>query len=210
MNSLSIVSLAVTLVLFLAAIFLGVQNRAETVRNRERIEALQKQMDTQAPSAGPSVEAELIAARAAEAEKTNAQVAAEAVIEGKDREIEALKAQLEAQAAEAATLNDKVDEIQGVATQPLTEMQRKIGSMPAIAKVLEVVKEGGFVILNAGRNRRLETGAEFYIRRGHYIIGKLTIGSTVEEAQCVADVDPASVPAGYHVEAGDDVIQFWQ
>lgn len=88
-----------------------------------------------------------------------------------------------------------------------TPLQVKIKSLPAIAKVKSFNADYGFVELDAGKNRNLETGMSFDIRRDAMIVGKVRIGDTVEDALCIADVDPKSVPVGVVLQAGDEIIQ---
>lgn len=86
-------------------------------------------------------------------------------------------------------------------------LQVKIKSLPSIAKVKSFNADYGFVELDAGKNKNLETGMHFDIRRGAMIVGKVTIGDTIEDGSSIADVDPKSVPIGVVLQAGDEIIQ---
>ncbi|MCB1212315.1 MAG: hypothetical protein KDK97_23535, partial [Verrucomicrobiales bacterium] len=89
---------------------------------------------------------------------------------------------------------------------PLTPLQNKILNMPAIAKVKNFVKDQSFVVLDAGSNKNIASGALFEIRRGNSIVGRVKISDAVEAEECIADVDPKSIPAGVEIVPGDDVI----
>jgi hypothetical protein len=197
MNSLPVISLVTTLVLGGTAIFLAVQNRVDAVRRQAQVDALERQvMATQQapPASGVSaLERDLLADAAA----------------AKDAEIEALKATLAAQAAEGATLDAQIQKIHDQEAAALTPQQQKIAGYPAIAKVTEYVAEFGFVALDAGSNRQIAPGQDYHIRRDKYLIGKIRIGDSVEEARAIADVEPGSVPEGFTIQPGDEVIQYF-
>lgn len=93
------------------------------------------------------------------------------------------------------------------APPPLTPLQKKVLSMPSIAKVKEYQKDAGFVVISAGSNQRVSKGAKFDLRRDHAVVGRITVGESIDATEAVADLDPASVPAGVTVEVGDEVIQ---
>jgi uncharacterized RDD family membrane protein YckC len=81
---------------------------------------------------------------------------------------------------------------------------------PTIAIVKEIHKDSGdssFVIISAGHNRRIIPRTRFDIRRGGQVVGRITIGDTIEETEAIGDIDPQSVPAGVTIEAGDEVIK---
>ena len=90
---------------------------------------------------------------------------------------------------------------------PLTALQKQIIAMPTIAKVKQYEKDAGFVIISAGKSQRVAKGTQFDLRRENAVVGRITIGDTIEEDESVGDLDPRSVPAGVVVEAGDEVIQ---
>ncbi len=192
MNALSVISLVATVVLFGAAIFLGVQNRADSVKMRERVEALEAQLDgtgvaQQAPAPAPSVESALLAQR--------------------EQELADLKNELAIQSQENEALDAQFEKIQSQKEQPFTAVQRKIQAAPAIAEVVEFVPDLGFMELNAGSNRQLEPGQEYAIRRDHYVIGRVVIGQSVDVESCIADLLPGSIPPGFTIQPGDQVVQ---
>ena len=89
---------------------------------------------------------------------------------------------------------------------PMTPRQRQVVGMPPIAKVLQFNKDNGFVVIDAGTNKKLERGNSFALRRDKFIIARIKIGD-VDQQEAIGDVDSQSVPAGVTIEAGDDVIQ---
>lgn len=204
MNSLSIISLVATIVLFGAAIFLGVQNRTEAVRNRLQIEQIQKQIDAgTAPvaKATTDIEARLLQQAAREQQ-------ASVELQRKEQEIAALKSQLEAESVERQQLDAQFNRIQEDKNRPLSAEQQKIAQAAAIARVTQFVPDLGFVALDAGLDRQLSAGDEFHIRRGNYLIGKVIVSDTIEANSCIADVDPSSIPQGYTIQPGDEVVQY--
>ena len=86
-------------------------------------------------------------------------------------------------------------------------MQKQIMAMPTIAKVKQFEKDAGFVIISAGKSQRISTGSMFDLRRENAVVGRITIGDTIEAEEAVGDLDPKSVPAGVVVQVGDEVIQ---
>lgn len=93
------------------------------------------------------------------------------------------------------------------APPPLTLLQKRVLSMPAIGKVKEYQKDAGFVVISAGSQQRVAKGTKFDLRRDNAVVGRITVTDTIEATESVADLDPASVPAGVTVEVGDEVIQ---
>ena len=89
----------------------------------------------------------------------------------------------------------------------LTELQKRIAALPIIARVKSYEPNAGFVVISAGSAQRVSAGSKFDLRRENAVVGRITVGETIEESEAVADLDPASVPAGVTVEAGDEVIQ---
>ncbi len=89
---------------------------------------------------------------------------------------------------------------------PLSQRQRMVMSVPAIAKVKESHNEHGFVVITAGSNQKLEKGMTFAVRRGPGIIGRIKI-DVVEDADAVGNIENGSTPAGVAIESGDEVIQ---
>lgn len=92
------------------------------------------------------------------------------------------------------------------AAKTYNPLQLKIKSLPAVAKVKSFNPDYSFVELDAGKNKSLEKGMSFDLRRDAMIVGKVIIGETVEDALSIADVDPKSVPAGVVIQPGDEII----
>lgn len=99
----------------------------------------------------------------------------------------------------------QVDANLGVANN-YNALQVKIKNLPVVARIKNYDEKLGFVELDAGKNRQLETGMVFDIRRDAVIVGKVKIGETVEEAASIADVDPKSVPLGVVLKKGDEIV----
>ncbi|WP_139373388.1 hypothetical protein [Prosthecobacter debontii] len=97
-------------------------------------------------------------------------------------------------------------ESQGISTNTLTPMQKQVLAIPAVAKVKTVVKEQGFVVLDAGSKAGLTKGQQLEVRRDSAILGKITVTDSIEETEAVADLDFASIPTGVSIEPGDEVI----
>ena len=89
---------------------------------------------------------------------------------------------------------------------PLTPRQRQVLAMPAIARVKEYHKDNGFILVYAGKNKKLENGMTFALRRQNAIIGRIKIGES-EDKESIGDVVPRSVPPGVTIEVGDELIQ---
>ena len=109
---------------------------------------------------------------------------------------------------ERALLNDAVKKINGeLQPKNYNPLQVKIKGLPSIAKVKSFNADYGFVELDAGKNKNLETGMAFAIRRDAMIVGRVKIGDTIEDGSSIADVDPKSVPIGVVLQPGDEIIQ---
>lgn len=98
-------------------------------------------------------------------------------------------------------------EAKGVNTNTLTPVQKLVLAAPAVAKVKTIVKDQGFVILDAGSKKGITKGQLLEVRRENGILGRLKVSDTIEENEAVADLDISSVPPGVSIEPGDDVIQ---
>ncbi|WP_395744887.1 hypothetical protein [Prosthecobacter sp.] len=92
------------------------------------------------------------------------------------------------------------------AAAPLTELQKQIIGMPAIAKVIESHNDQGFAVIDAGKNKGLTPGTKFDVRRGNGLVGRVTVGETIEAAEAVVDIDTTVVLPGVRIEAGDELI----
>lgn len=97
-------------------------------------------------------------------------------------------------------------ESQGISTNTLTPIQKQVLSAPSVAKIKNVVKEQGFVILDMGSKAGLSKGQQFEVRRGNSILGKVTLTDSIEENEAVADLDFTSIPTGVNIEPGDEII----
>jgi hypothetical protein len=92
------------------------------------------------------------------------------------------------------------------AAAPLTDLQKQILGSPAIAKVVEAHIDQGFAVINAGKDKQLAPGTKFDVRRGNGIVGRVSVGDTIEAAEAVVDVDTSILIPGVRIEAGDELI----
>lgn len=97
-------------------------------------------------------------------------------------------------------------EAKGISTNTLTPVQKQVLAAQPIARVKTVVKEQGFVVLDSGSKAGITKGQKFEIRRANAVLAKVTVTDAIEENECVADLDFASIPAGVSVEPGDEII----
>ncbi|MCA1964788.1 MAG: hypothetical protein LDL31_12665 [Prosthecobacter sp.] len=98
-------------------------------------------------------------------------------------------------------------EAKGINTNTLTPAQKQVKAAPAVAKIKTIVKDQGFVVLDAGSKQGLSKGQELLVRRENGVLGRLKVADTIEENEAVADLDLSSIPPGVTIEPGDDVIQ---
>lgn len=199
-DKLPIISLVVTAVLGGTAILLSLQNRGDAVKRQGRLDLIEERLaQHEGQMKESAIETQLMAAAVEEKDS---------VIATQDAEIEMLKEAIAVQAEEAKTLDSEIQKIAGASDVPMTPVQRKIAALPAIAKVNQYVQDLGFVALNAGTNVQLSEGQSYRIRRDNYMVAKITIG-TVEETNAIADVVPGSIPEGFTILPGDEVIQYF-
>lgn len=97
-------------------------------------------------------------------------------------------------------------ESQGIATNTLTPLQKQVLAAPVVAKVKTVVKEQGFVVLDAGSKRQISAGQAYEIRRNSAVLARIKVTDAVEAEEAVADLDFTSIPAGVTIEPGDEII----
>ncbi|MES2738682.1 MAG: hypothetical protein V4672_20365 [Verrucomicrobiota bacterium] len=97
-------------------------------------------------------------------------------------------------------------EAKGISTNTLTSLQKQVIASPAVARVKTVVKDQGFVVLDAGTKQSLAKGQKYEIRRGNSILARITLTDAIEASEAVADLDFASIPAGVEIEPGDEII----
>lgn len=92
------------------------------------------------------------------------------------------------------------------AAAPLTDLQKQILGMPAFAKVVESHTDQGFAVINAGKDKQVTPGMKFDVRRGNGLVGRVSVGETIEAAEAVVDIDSSVVIPGVRIEAGDELI----
>ena len=100
-----------------------------------------------------------------------------------------------------------VAEAAGINTHTMTPLQKQVQEAKPIATVKTIVKEQGFVIINAGSKQGMTQGLVFDIRRANAVLAKIRVTATIEENEAVADLDLASIPTGVTIEPGDEIIQ---
>jgi seryl-tRNA synthetase len=125
-----------------------------------------------------------------------------AAAEGKVAALQAEKEMLEAEnKAIVEGIRSNEDEV-----VELTEEQRKISEAPAIAKIAAVDGGKGFVIIDAGSAKGLESGVRFNIRREVFIVGEIVIDKVTGEGNSIANIDGDKIPQGLSIKIGDDVV----
>lgn len=98
-------------------------------------------------------------------------------------------------------------EKRGIETNTLTAAHKNVMAAKAVGRVKLVVKEQGFLVLDAGSDKGIAKGQKYEIRRDSAVLGKVTISDSVEPAEAVADMDLSSVPPGVNIEPGDEIIE---
>jgi hypothetical protein len=98
-------------------------------------------------------------------------------------------------------------EAQGINTNTLTALQQRVLAAKPVAKLKAVVREQGFIVVDAGSKAGLAKGRKFEVRRDSAILARVVIADTVEPDEAVADLDLASIPAGVTLEVGDEIIE---
>ncbi len=92
----------------------------------------------------------------------------------------------------------------------LNREQALIKAQPAIARVKDTDEKNGdapsFVVLDRGLKANIAPGDKFAVRRGTMIQGYVTIGESVFENECVADIEKLS--EGASLKKGDEVIKW--
>ena len=112
-----------------------------------------------------------------------------------------------APAAGTAPALSPVTSADPAAPAPLTVQQRRLITLPAIARVKESHLNNGFVLIDAGTNKQLSAGMQFDLRRGSAVVGRVTVTSSLEAEEAVADIQPGSIPVGIEPRAGDELVQ---
>ena len=118
----------------------------------------------------------------------------------------AADADLSALEAEKKALLESVRRKKEEEAAELTEEQRKISEAPAIAKIAAVDGGKGFVIIDAGSAKGVESGVRFNIRRDKFIVGEIEISKVIDEGKSIAEIDGAKIPQGLSIRLGDDVV----
>lgn len=90
----------------------------------------------------------------------------------------------------------------------LTKTQKLVLAATRIARVKENKEDREFVVLDHGLNANLAKGDVFSVRRGTAIIGRVIIGDTVLETECVADVDAKKTVEGIVLQEGDEIVKY--
>lgn len=97
-------------------------------------------------------------------------------------------------------------ESKGISTNTLTPVQQQVSNALPVAAIKLVVREQGFIIIDAGTNKGFVKGQKLEIRRGNAILGRVTLTDSIEASEAVADLDLASIPTGVTIEPGDQLI----
>ena len=118
----------------------------------------------------------------------------------------AADADLLALEAEKKALLESIRKKKEAEAAELTEEQRKISEAPAIAKIAAVDGGKGFVIIDAGSAKGVESGVRFNIRRDKFIVGEIEISKVIDEGKSIAEIDGAKIPQGLSIRLGDDVV----
>ena len=118
----------------------------------------------------------------------------------------ATDADLLALEAEKKALLESIRKKKEAEAAELTEEQRKISEAPAIAKIAAVDGGKGFVIIDAGSAKGVESGVRFNIRRDKFIVGEIEISKVIDEGKSIAEIDGAKIPQGLSIRLGDDVV----
>jgi hypothetical protein len=115
-------------------------------------------------------------------------------------------------AEEKKILDSQISQLESTAgnatANEYNPLQVKIKNLPAVAKIKNYNEKLGFVELDAGKNRQLEKGMVFHVRRDAVLVAQITIGETVEDNVSIADVDPKSIPVGVVLKQGDEVVLY--
>jgi hypothetical protein len=112
-------------------------------------------------------------------------------------------------AQEKQLLDEQIAQLKDQTAPPTyTPLQLQIKNLPAIAKIKSYNSELAFVEMDAGKNRNIEKGMTFDIRRDSMLVGKVTVSDTVEDSSSIADVDVKTIPTGVQIQAGDELVKY--
>ncbi len=92
------------------------------------------------------------------------------------------------------------------APAPLTALQKQLRGMPAVAKIIESHNDQGFAVIDAGKNKQLEKGMTFDVRRGDGLVGRVIVGESIDAAEAVVDIDNSAALPGVRIEKGDELV----
>ncbi|HBJ88230.1 MAG TPA: hypothetical protein DDZ88_31125 [Verrucomicrobiales bacterium] len=92
------------------------------------------------------------------------------------------------------------------APAPLTALQKQLLGMPAVAKIIESHNDQGFAVIDAGKNKQLEKGMTFDVRRGDGLVGRVIVGDSIDAAEAVVDIDNSAALPGVRIETGDELV----
>ncbi len=119
-----------------------------------------------------------------------------------------LQAQLAEKEALIANLQGKLDSAQAA----VTEFRKKDDDRRFLqlqkgleGRILAVNPAWNFVVLNLGDKNGVLNNAELLVKRGRQLVGKVRITS-VEPSTSIADIVDSSVPQGFTIAPGDQVI----
>jgi len=88
----------------------------------------------------------------------------------------------------------------------LTALQKQVLGMPVVAKITQVEKDQGFVVVNAGKNKQFAKGQKYDVRRGDSVVGRVSISEAIEEKEAIADIDGTIRLPGVSIEPEDELI----
>lgn len=93
-----------------------------------------------------------------------------------------------------------------LAAAPLTAMQKQLRGLPAMAKITTVEKDQGFAVIDAGKNKDLQAGMKFDVRRKDGLVGRVIISDSIDAAEAVVDIDLSASLPGVSIEVGDELV----
>ena len=118
------------------------------------------------------------------------------------------EAAVAAEASKVAALQEKLASIQQQ-TEHLrtveTNSRKGVIEPTFTAQVAQAFSDWGFAVLNKGNNGGVIANAELEVKRGKNVIARLKVRN-VEQSIAVADIVPGSLPKGYAVRSGDQVV----
>ena len=171
--------------------------KADVEKNKTQVADLTKQI------ADKTAEATKLAADLEEAKKkaeaSSATVAAPAATPDPEKEeqktlITKLQGDLEASRSQLEALRKKDTD------RTASKMRSGLEG-----RILAVNQAWNFVILNLGDKNGVVGNAEMLIKRGNQLVGKVRVTS-VEPSTSVADIVANSIPRGFSIQPGDNVI----